>query len=92
MGKLNNCIGIRQKEISSKIAQEAYARPAYLINNKTECKVYQETKCGVKTCCFECIRRFVCREFEGVCGCDTRETYQNCPQIIQEQKADDNYS
>ena len=66
MGKLNNFIGIRQKEISQ--------------------KVYQETKCGVRTCCFECVRRFVCREFEGVCECDTRETYQNCPQIIQEQR------
>lgn len=88
MGKLNNCIGIRQKEISQKV----YARPAYLISHKTECKVYQETKCGIKTCCFECVRRFVCGEFEGVCGCDTRETYQNCLQIIQEQKADDNYS
>lgn len=45
MGKLNNFIGIRQKEISQKI----YARPAYLISHKTECKVYQETKCGVRT-------------------------------------------
>ncbi len=82
MGKLNNCIGIRQKEIS----QEIYARPAYLIRHRSECKVYQEAQCGIKTCCFECIRRFVCREFEGVCGCDTRKTYQNCPQIIQEQR------
>ncbi len=85
MGKLNNCIGIRQKEISSKIAQEAYARPAYLINNKTECKVYQETKCGVKTCCFECIKRFVCKEFEGGCDRYTRKTYRNCHKLIQEQ-------
>lgn len=64
-------------------AQNIYVRPAYMISRKAECKVYQETECGVKTCCFECIKRFVCKEFEGGCGCDTRETYQNCPQIIQ---------
>ena len=86
--KLNNCIGIRQKEISQKV----YARPAYLISHKTECKVYQETKCGVKTCCFECIRRFVCKEFDGGCDRYTRETYKSCSKLIQEQKTDDNYS
>ncbi len=64
MGKLNNCIGIRQKEISQKV----YARPAYLISHKTECKVYQETKCGIKTCCFECVRRFVCRSLKECVG------------------------
>ncbi len=82
MGKLNNCIGIRQKEISQKV----YARPAYMISHKAECKVYHETECGVKNCCFECMKRFVCKEFEGGCDRYTRKTYRNCPQIIQVQK------
>ncbi|MFG6379172.1 MAG: hypothetical protein K1W19_12795 [Lachnospiraceae bacterium] len=76
----------RKQQNLPESAQEAYKRPAYLVSRKAECKIYEETECGARSCCFECVKRFVCKEFEGVCGCDTRETYQNCPQIIQEQK------
>jgi len=78
--------GIRQKTPSGS-AKEIYARPAYPdISHKAGCKVYYETACRMKNCCFECIRRFVCKEFEGGCGRYTIKTYRDCPQIIQEQK------
>ncbi len=67
-------------------AQEAYKRPAYLVSRKAQCKVYRETECRVRSCCFECVKRFICKEFEGGCDRYTRNTYRNCPQIIQEQK------
>lgn len=76
--------GIRPKDIPSGSAKEIYARPAYMISHKAECRAYQETECGVKNCCFECIKRFVCKEFEGGCDKYTRKTYRNCPQIMQE--------
>lgn len=71
-------------------AQEAYQRPAYPVSRKTECKVYLETECGVKTCCFECVKRFVCKEFEGGCDRYTRKTYKSCPKLIQGQRENSN--
>lgn len=78
---LNGYIG-EQKKLLPESAQAAYARPAYKISHKAECKVYQETECGVKNCCFECMKRFVCKEFDGGCDRYTRETYKECPEII----------
>lgn len=71
------------KEVSSREAQEVYARPAYPdINSRAGYKVYQETECGIENCCFECVKRFICKEFEGGCDKYTRETYKNCSKII----------
>ncbi len=71
-------------------AQEAYKRPAYLVSRKAQCKVYQETECGVKTCCFECVKRFVCKEFEGGCDRYTKNTYKSCNKRIQKQRENRN--
>ena len=83
--ELKEYIGIWQKERISKSAKEVCARPAYPgISRKTECRVYTETECGMKNCCFECIRRVSCKEFEGYCGDNTKATYKRCPEIIWE--------
>ncbi len=74
---------ILNKEVLSEKAQKVYARPAYPnISSKAGCRVYQETKCGIKNCCFECLKRTSCKEFEGGCEHYTKETYKNCPKII----------
>lgn len=80
--KLEEYTGIRPKEMPSGRAQVVYSRPAYMISRKAECKVYQETECGIKICCFECAKRFVCKEFEGGCDRYTKKTYKECPEII----------
>lgn len=82
---LDGYTGDLQKKLLPENAQAAYARPAYPdIKHKSKCRVYYETECGMKNCCFECIKRFVCREFEGGCDRYTRKTYRNCPEIMQE--------
>ncbi len=73
---------ILHKEVLSEKAQKVYARPAYPNINRTGCKVYQETECGIENCCFECVKRLICKEFEGGCEHYTKETYKNCPEII----------
>jgi len=78
---LDGYTGNQQKKILPENAQAVYERPAYPgISHKAECRVYQETECGMKNCCFECMKRFVCKEFEGVCGEYTKATYKNCPE------------
>ena len=84
---LEGYTGIRQKERVSESAREICARQAYPgISRKAGCRIYTETECGIKNCCFECMKRFACKEFEGGCDKYTIKTYRNCPQIIQEQK------
>lgn len=74
---------ILHKEVLSEKAQKVYARPAYPnIISKAGCRIYMETNCGRKNCCFECLKRASCKEFEGGCEYYTKETYKNCPEII----------
>lgn len=75
---------MQEQERPSEAAQAVFARPAYAVSLKpAECRDYAETSCGRKNCCFECIGRVSCREFDGYCGATDRKNYRSCPERIQ---------
>lgn len=75
---------MEEPERPSEAARTVFARPAYAVSLRpaAECRDYAVTGCGRKNCCFECISRVSCKEFEGYCNTADRKTYRSCPERI----------
>ncbi len=58
-------------------------------NHMQACKIWNESDCGKKVCCFECGDNEDCNDFFGECAGMTAETYQRCPNKLIEGECDD---
>jgi hypothetical protein len=74
-------MALLEQEQTPQSAKEAYERKPYAATAQAaSCAAYDQTECKRKICCFECLRRASCKEFDGYCGDDTKETYKTCPE------------